>query len=117
MASWCVITHACWALAIGVQLRTLVMKLGCSRYIAQPEPNLCSFPPFGSLLSCVPHPISDGWVPSEKNPSIDHVFTNSPYFFDRFDACVSRSAMWMTLMPSICASRAHFSRDAGCAIL
>src|SRR4051812_50058729 len=52
-------------------------------------------------------------MPSETKPSTDQVLTNTLIGFGRFERWVSRSAMWMPLTPSLCASSPQPSRLLG----
>eukprot|EP01139_Manchomonas_bermudensis_P015062 Amastigsp_a509405_127.p3 type:complete len:133 gc:universal Amastigsp_a509405_127:682-1080(+) len=83
--------------------------------MAAPQPNSCVRPSGGRLRSWVPHPSSAGWTPSDAKPSTDQVLTNSPGSLGTADACVSRSAMWIVLMPRRAARAAHSSRVVGVA--
>ena len=67
----------------------------------------------GNCARAMPQPSSAGCEPSETKPSTDQVLTNSLGSFGMVETCVSRSAMWMTLTPSRCASSAHSPRLAG----
>ena len=64
-------------------------------------------------FSWVPKPSSAGCMPSETKPSTDQVLTNLPRGLGALARWVSRSAMWMPLMPTRCISAAHSSRVFG----
>ena len=49
-------------------------------------------------------------MPSDTKPSTDQVLTNTSIGFGFFERWVSRSAMWMPLTPSLCASWPQPSR-------
>src|SRR5436305_1500699 len=49
-------------------------------------------------------------MPSDTKPSTDQVLTNAFIGFGFFERWVSRSAMWMPLTPSLCASWPQPSR-------
>src|SRR5207253_11208888 len=52
-------------------------------------------------------------MPSETKPSTDQVLTKTLIGFGFFDRCVSRSAIWMPLTPSLWASWPQPSRLLG----
>ncbi len=56
-------------------------------------------------------------MPSDRKPSTDQVLTNTPGAFGFLARCVSRSAMWMPLMP-VCRIRSAHSDllDGSCAL-
>ena len=75
--------------------------------MAAPLPNSWRAPSGGKWRSWLPQPSSAGCAPSPTKPSIDHVLMNSSRCLGIGEACVSRSATWMTLTPRRWASAAH----------
>src|ERR1700722_9126407 len=71
----------------------------------QPASWLCAFS--GIHFSCVPQPSSDGCTPSDRKPSTDQVLTKTSGSFGDLERWVSRSAMWMPLMPACRIRSAH----------
>src|SRR3569623_628274 len=71
----------------------------------QPASWVCAFS--GIHFSWVPHPSSDGCTPSDRKPSTDQVLTNTSGSFGFLERWVSRSAMWMPLMPACRIKSAH----------
>src|SRR6202012_2103894 len=61
----------------------------------------------GIHFSCVPQPSSDGCTPSDRKPSTDQVLTKTSGSFGDLERWVSRSAMWMPLMPACRIKSAH----------
>ena len=63
----------------GVQVRTRVSRPGPVEVDRRRRSRTRGgAPSAGSAFSCVPQPISAGWLPSDTKPSIDQVLTNSP---------------------------------------
>ena len=70
----------------------------------------CLRPLSGIHFSWVPQPSSAGCMPSDTKPSTDQVLTNTFIGFGFLERWVSRSAIWMPLTPSLCASWPQPSR-------
>src|SRR4029453_7847305 len=61
----------------------------------------------GIHFSWVPQPSSDGCTPSDRKPSTAQVLTKPSGSFVFLERWVSRSAMWMPLMPACRIRSAH----------